>query len=109
VCPAVVFGDDFHVLVKLAAIELVLDPEVWEVHVSVELGQVVFGCPFLDLVRVSIGPSIAVPAVAIAPLQELLILAPKVAFKDDSIDGGAFLTKPPLHLQVSSEQLRRRA
>jgi hypothetical protein len=86
--PAVVFCDDFHVLVKFAAIELVLDPEVRDVHVAVEVGQVVFACPFLDLVRVAVGASIAVRAVAIALLEELLILAPQVAFEDDATDGG---------------------
>ena len=67
------FREDLDILVTVAAIELVLDPEIRDVHVPVEVGQVVFPRPVLDRARVPVRASIAIRAVAIALLEELLM------------------------------------
>jgi hypothetical protein len=49
-------------------------------------GKVVLPRPVLDLQRISVGPAIAVVTIAIALLQELLILAFQIILEDDAVD-----------------------
>jgi hypothetical protein len=83
---AVVRGEEFNVLVKFPAINLVLDSVVGKMHVVVEVRQVVIACPAVDLVLITTGPAVAVGAVAIVLLQEFLVLALEVLFEDDAPD-----------------------
>jgi len=75
VLAAIVLGDDFDVPMMVAAVELLLDPEVGKVDALVEVGQVVRARPFFDLVLVAIGSPVAVRPAAIVLLQPFLVLA----------------------------------
>src|SRR2546422_186634 len=66
---------DLDVLVIPPAIGLfVFEPHVGEVNLVTEVGEVVLVRPFLDFVRLAIGPAIRVVAVPIALVQPLLVL-----------------------------------
>ena len=67
--------EQLDVLVVFAAIDLVLDAVVREVHLAIEVRQVVLARPVADLVVVAVGSSVAVGSVAVVVLQELLVLA----------------------------------
>ena len=57
------------------AIEIVLNPGIRELDVALLVAwEVVFACPCADLVNVTIGPAVAVFAVTIPFLEELLVL-----------------------------------
>ena len=81
---SVVVRDHFDVFVTVTSIELILDAEIGEVHRLVEVRQVMFPRPLLDLPRIAIGPPITVWAVPVVLLQELLVLTPQVPFQDDA-------------------------
>ena len=72
------------VLVKLSAIELILDSVVGEMNLIVEVRQIVFTRPATDLVLVATRAAVAVGATAVGLLQELLVIALQVLFKDDA-------------------------
>ena len=74
--------EQFDVLVKFPAIHLVLDSVVGEVHLVVEVRQIVLARPVADLVLVAARSAVAVRAVAVVVLQELLVLALQVVFED---------------------------
>jgi len=88
---AVVGGENFNVLVTVAAVEIVFDPEIGKVHPGVEVRQVVFTRPVFDLALVTIGPAVAVRVVAVVLLEKLLILAPQITFEDYAFDLGALV------------------
>ena len=72
VSAAVVRREQLDVLVAFPPIHLVLDAVVGEVHLAVEVRQVVFACPLADLVLVAIRSAVAVGAIAVVLLQEFL-------------------------------------
>ena len=73
---SIVRRHDLDVERVVAAVDVVLDPHVGELDVPlVVTRQVVLPRPGLDLQRVAVGPAIAVVAVAVPLLQELLVLA----------------------------------
>jgi hypothetical protein len=101
--------EQFHVLMKLPAIHLVLDPVVWEMHAVVEVRQIVLACPVTDFVIVAARPAVAVRSVTVVVLQELLILALQVVFENDASNlevrmlvskTGFFLTKRRVEIRV---------
>src|SRR5262245_58984262 len=55
---AIVLRDHLDVLVPVASLELVFDSEIGEVDLFIEVREVVFTRPCLDLVRVAIGPAV---------------------------------------------------
>jgi hypothetical protein len=57
---AVVGREQLDVLVALAAVHLVLDAVVREVHLAIEVRQVVLACPVADLVLAAVRSSVAV-------------------------------------------------
>ena len=57
--------EQFDVLVKLSAIDLVLDSVVGEMNLVVEVRQIVFARPVTDLVLVAARSAVAVGAVAV--------------------------------------------
>ena len=73
---------ELDVLVKLSTIELVLDSVVGEMNLVVEVRQIVFARPVTDLVLVATRSGVAVGATAVGLLQELLVLALQVLFKE---------------------------
>ena len=109
VSAAVVRREQLDVLVALAAIDLVLDAVVGEVNLAVEVRQVVFARPVTDLVLVAVRSAVAVGAVAVGLLQELLVLALQVLLEDDAPDlevavlvseTGLFLAKRRVEVRV---------
>ena len=64
----VVRREQLDVLVAFASIDLVLDAVVGEVHLAVEVRQVVLARPVADLVLVAAGSAVAVGAVAVVRL-----------------------------------------
>ena len=83
---AVVFRHDFDVLMTVASVKGVLDPEIREVHGIVEVRQVVFLGPLLDLARIPIRTSVAIRPVPVPFLKKALVLALEVLLKDHSTD-----------------------
>ena len=73
VSAAVVRRKELDVLVKLSAIELVLDSVVGEMNLVVEVRQIVLARPVTDLVLVATRSAVAVGATAVGLLQELLV------------------------------------
>ena len=86
VSAAVVRREQLDVLVMFPAIDLVLDAVVGEMHLAIEVRQVVLARPVADLVLVAAGSAVAVRAVAVVVLQELLVLALQVLLEDDASD-----------------------
>src|SRR5688572_13565440 len=75
VSAAVVRREQLHVLVAFTPLDLVFDAVVREVHLAVEERQVLSARPVADLVLVAVRSAVAVGAVAVVLLQELLVLA----------------------------------
>jgi hypothetical protein len=70
---AIVLREDLHVLVVLAAIGLVLDAKVGEVHTIIEVRQLVVLRPSADLFLVAVRPPVTVGPVAVVVLEEVLV------------------------------------
>ena len=84
---SIVRRHDLDVERVVAAVDVVLDPDVGELHVPlVVTRQVVLARPALDLQRVAVGPAVAVVAVAVPLLQELLVLGLQLVLQDDAVD-----------------------
>ena len=82
----VVRREELDILVEFPAIDLVLDAIIRKVHLAVEVRQVVFSRPIADLVLVTVGSAVAVSAIPVVLLQELLVLALQVLFEDNAAD-----------------------
>src|SRR5262245_17782624 len=82
----VVGREELDVLMKFPAVDLVLDSVVGEMHVIVEVPQIVVACPVADLVFITTGSAVTVGTVAVVVLQELLIFPLEVLFEDDASD-----------------------
>lgn len=78
--------EQLDVVVLFTAVSLVLDAVVREVHLAVEVRQVVLARPVADLVVAAIGSSVAVGAIAVVVLRELLVFALQVLLEDDAAD-----------------------
>ncbi len=74
------------------AVQLVLDAEVWEVDLLVEVREIVFARPRLDLARVSIRPAVALGIALVVPLKPLLVLAPEIDLQHHALDVGALVS-----------------
>jgi hypothetical protein len=90
---AVVRREQLDVLVVLAAVDVVLDAVVGEVHLAIEVRHLVLACPVADLVVGAVWSSVAIRSVAIVVLRELLVLAFEILLEDDAADLEA---TPPL-------------
>jgi hypothetical protein len=75
---AIVRCEQLDVLMKLAAVHLVLDPVVGKMNLVIEVWQIVFARPIPDLVLVAARPAVAVRSVAVVILQEFLVLARQI-------------------------------
>ena len=95
---AVVRRQHLDVVVSLAPVHLVLDAEVWEVDLVVDVRQLVLPCPALDLAGGPVRSTVAVRAVPVVRLEELLVLPLQVLFEDDAADVGVgvFAANPEL-------------
>jgi len=65
---------------------LVFDAQVREMDLVIEVREVVFVRPFLDLVRVASGPTIAVVTVPITLVEPLLVLTLELVVEGNAID-----------------------
>jgi hypothetical protein len=91
----------------IAAVDVVLDPDVWELHVPLVIArQVVLDGPRSNLLDLAIGASIAVVAIAIPLLEELLILGLELVLQDDAMDVGALVAQALGLLEISPVDLR---
>jgi hypothetical protein len=69
-------GDDLHILAFVASVQLfVLDAEVREMHLLIEVREIVFACPLFDFALVAIGMSVVVVAIAIVLVEPPLVVA----------------------------------
>jgi len=86
---------DLDILVLASPVELlVFDPHVGKVDLVVEVREVVFAGPFLDLMRIATGPTAAVLAVSIPLVQPFLIVALELVVEGDSVDACFALSEP---------------
>jgi hypothetical protein len=86
VSAAIVWREQLDVLMEFPAIDLALDAVVREVHMVIEVPEIVFACPLTDLVLITARPAVAVGSSAVGLLQELLVLALQILFEDDAPD-----------------------
>ena len=84
----------------------VLDANIRELDAIVQDRQVVLGRPLFDFFTASIGPAIAIRAIAVSLLQELLVLALQFVVEDDAFDARAARLELLRGPQVRPEQLR---
>ena len=104
---SVVRRHDLDVERVIASIDVVLNPHVRELHVPLVVArQFVLPGPVLNLQRVTVGSAIAVVTIAIALLQELLILAFQVVLEDDAVDVRAFVAEAVGFLRIGAIEFR---
>jgi hypothetical protein len=102
----IVRRDDLDVLSAPAAVRLlILDARVREMHLFVEVRQVVFACPFANLVGRPIGSSVAVVVILVALVQPTLILALELVIQHDTIHARAALQEARLGLFIRAVNL----
>ncbi len=74
--------EELDILMTFSAINLALDSVVGDMHLVVEVRQVVLARPVPHLVLVAAGSAVAVGVVAVVLLQEFLVLALQALFED---------------------------
>jgi len=85
-------GRDLDILVIPPPIGLqVFDAQVREMDLVIEVREVVVVRPFLDLVRVTIGPAIRIVTVPISLVQPLLVLTLELVVEFDAVNACAAL------------------
>ena len=103
---SIVRGDDLDVLPLPSAIRfLVLDADVGEMHLVVEVREVVFVGPFANLIGRPIGVAVVVVMVLVALVEPALVFALQLVVQDDAIDVGAAFEQPRLGLLVRAIDL----
>ena len=83
---AVVRREQLDVLMVLTAVDLVLDAVIREMHLAIEVRQVVLARPVADLVVGAVRSSVGVCSASVMVLQEFLVLPPEVLLEDDAAD-----------------------
>src|SRR5207253_1689298 len=84
------------VLVILAAVPVaIFDAEIGEVHLLVEVREVVLVRPFADLLVGSIGVTIVVGAITITLVEPTLVLALELVVEDDPFHAPAAVSQAP--------------
>src|SRR5580698_6791484 len=114
VLAAIVDGDDLDIVVIPAAVDLfVFDSDVREVHLLVEVRQVVLLRPLRDLLVAAIGVPVVVVAVPIPLVEPLLVLALELVVELDAVYACAALRKAlgfsevrAIHLKVVFQRAR---
>jgi hypothetical protein len=97
--------EQLDILMMLAPVNLVLDAVIREVHLAVEVRQIVFACPLANLPLVAVRTAVAVRPAAVVLLQELLVLALQVVVEDDApnLESAVIVAEPGLFLAVLGE------
>src|SRR5262245_31969515 len=103
---SVVDGEHLDVLMPAPAVDLVFDAQVREVHVVVEVRQVVLERPLFNLPSVAVRVSVVVVPVAIPLMEPLLVLALELVVQDDPVDAGITLRQPLRLALVRAVDLR---
>jgi hypothetical protein len=104
--PAIMWRHHLHVERVFTAVDVVLDAHVGELDVALLVtGEVVLTRPIDDLVQAAVWAAVAVVAVAIAVLEELLVLALEVILEDDAVDVSALVVQPLGFVRVSAIEL----
>ena len=105
---AVVRREQLDVFVAFPPIELVLDAIVGEVHLAVEIRQVVLARPVADLGLFPVGPAVAIGAIAVVLLQELLVRALQILLEDDApdVEAAVFVSEACLLLAIRRVEAR---
>src|SRR5256885_4776834 len=74
VSAAVVNRGHLHVAVEVVSVRVEeVDPNVWKMHVSIEVREVVFERPALDFTLRSIGSAVSIRVASIALVEPLLV------------------------------------
>jgi len=106
VSASIVAGHDFDVFVSLpAGAVVVFDPSVWEVHVFVEVRQLVLASPPGDFFRLPIRPAVAILPAAIALVKKPLIVALELVIQDNTTDSPALFPEPLFRALVGAVDL----
>src|SRR5207253_2063738 len=85
--PTIVHRENLDIFMAATAVELlVLNAQVGEMHMVVEVRQVVLERPLFDLARVAVWMAVVVVVVSIALVQPLLVLALHLVVEDDPVD-----------------------
>jgi len=97
----VVLGGDLDILPTDIPVRVfVLDSEIWEMHLIIEVGQVVLARPFPNLLHRPIRPAVAVASASIALLQEALVLTLQLAVQGDPEDARIAPTQAISRVQI---------
>ena len=100
---AVVRGHDLDVLVPTPAIAIfVLDARIGKVHMPVVVRQFVLPRPSRDLLRLAIGPAVAVLLATVALVEKTLVVALQLVVENDAADPTAFAAEPLLRALVGA-------
>ena len=83
-----------------------VDPNVWEMDMSIEVRQVVFERPALDFTLRPIGSAVGIRVAAIALVEPLLVLAFELVVESDVLDASVAVQKAIDLVQVRLEDLR---
>ncbi len=75
-------------------------------HLVVEVGEVVFGGPLLNLFRRAFRVAVVVVAVLVALVEPALVVALQLVVEDDALDVGAALAETLLGLLVGAVDLQ---
>ena len=103
---AIVRGHDLDVLVPTPAIPIVvLDARIGKVHMTVVVRQLVFPRPPRDLLRLAIGPAVAVLLATVALVEKTLVVALQLVVENDAADAPAFAAEPFLCALVGAIDL----
>lgn len=104
---AVMLGHHFDVLAAHVPVDvLVLDPQVWEMHLLVEAREVVILRSFFNLTGIAIRPSITVGSVTISFLEEPLVLAFQLSVELYAQDTGVAVAQAFRRAEVGAIDLR---
>ncbi len=87
----VVDRQDLHVFMPGPALELVFDAQVGEVHLVVEIREVMLERPSRDLLSAPIGMPVIVVPIAVPLVEPLLVLALELVVENDPVDAGITL------------------
>jgi hypothetical protein len=106
VSAAIVGRDDFDVLALQSTVRLmILDAEVREMHLLIEVRQVVLVRPLANLIGRAVGMSVVVVVVLVAFVEPTLVFALQLVVEDDALDVRAALQETLLGLFVRAIDL----
>jgi hypothetical protein len=104
---AIVRRQHFNVdVVKRAVDVLVFDPQIREMHLFVEVRQVVLACPAFDLMRLAIRATVDVWPIRVALVKPALVFAFEFVVQDDAFHLCAALGELVSFAQVRAIDLR---